>query len=399
MRMSKMISLTLLFIVLLTPLGNVALAKDDKGIGVKNELTTSNNEAMDSLPTDSELEQQVKGNKADIVSAGKSKKIPKGKGGIWKAYKDEIKSEIKTREKYDPNAKSMKDFAKKFDTSTGKLDVGKFDVNGHINNVFLSIGTTLVKTSTEPLKHFTIKPSDVLEAPSAKPMMSAFSTLTDTLLVLFLVFQLTKIMLAKAIDIGYSGSAIYDKVLKTFIAGTLIGLYEPIFKAIMNIQYLLVSPILNAIQIKENTAGIIAFKGLMIDGTAPMICLPLVALLLIVVALSLFYSLAMFIILYIMGPVAITTMVNDEMNFFSLWVRRLVSRVLTLLLQSLCIAMCFATLFHITFKYNETITDLMLAIAFLFVALSVPKMLENFGDSSGAGRSTLLFVRSMGRRR
>lgn len=107
----------------------------------------------------------------------------------------------------------------------------------------------------------------------------------------------------------------------------------------------------------------------------------------------------MFIILYIMGPVAITTMVNDEMNFFSLWVRRLVSRVLTLLLQSLCIAMCFATLFHITFKYNETITDLMLAIAFLFVALSVPKMLENFGDSSGAGRSTLLFVRSMGRRR
>lgn len=393
-----MITLSLIFIVLLAPLGNVALAKDDKGIGVKNELTTSNKEAMDSLPTDSELEKQVKGNKADIVSAGKSKKIPKGKGGIWKAYKDEIKKEMDVRKK-NGMPSSMEDFAKDFNTTTGKLKVSKFDVNGHINNVFLSIGTTLVKTSTEPLKHFTIKPADVLEAPSAKPMMVAFSTLTDTLLVLFLVFQLTKIMLARAIDIGYSGSAIYDKVLKTFVAGTLIGLYEPIFKALMNIQYLLVSPILNAIQIKDNTAGIIAFKGLMIDGTAPMICLPLVAILLIVVALSLFYSLAMFIILYIMGPVAITTMVNDEMNFFSLWVRRLVSRILTLLLQSLCIAMCFASLFHITFKYQETITDLMLAIAFLFVALSVPKMLENFGDSSGAGRSTLLFVRSMGRRR
>ena len=398
MRISKMITLSLIFIVLLAPLGNVALAKDDKGIGVKNELTTSNKEAMDSLPTDSELEKQVKGNKADIVSAGKSKKIPKGKGGIWKAYKDEIKDEMDVRKK-NGMPSSMEDFAKDFNTTTGKLKVSKFDVNGHINNVFLSIGTTLVKTSTEPLKHFTIKPADVLEAPSAKPMMVAFSTLTDTLLVLFLVFQLTKIMLARAIDIGYSGSAIYDKVLKTFVAGTLIGLYEPIFKALMNIQYLLVSPILNAIQIKDNTAGIIAFKGLMIDGTAPMICLPLVAILLIVVALSLFYSLAMFIILYIMGPVAITTMVNDEMNFFSLWVRRLVSRILTLLLQSLCIAMCFASLFHITFKYQETITDLMLAIAFLFVALSVPKMLENFGDSSGAGRSTLLFVRSMGRRR
>ncbi|WP_368909186.1 conjugal transfer protein TrbL family protein [Staphylococcus epidermidis] len=398
MRINKMITLSLIFIVLLAPLGNIALAKDDQGIGVKNELTTSNKETMDSLPTDSELEQQVKGNKADIVTAGKSKKIPKGKGGIWKAYKDEIKDEMEVRKK-NGMPSSMQKFAEEFDTTTGKLKVGKFDVNGHINNVFLSIGTTLVKTSTEPLKHFTIKPADVLEAPSAKPMMLAFSTLTDTLLVLFLVFQLTKIMLAKAVDIGYSGSAIYDKVLKTFVAGTLIGLYEPIFKAIMNIQYLLVSPILNAIEIKDNTAAIIAFKGMMIDSTAPMICLPLVAILLIVVTLSLFYSLAMFIILYIMGPVAITTMVNDEMNFFSLWIRRLVSRILTLLLQSLCIAMCFASLFHITFKYGETITDLMLGMAFLFVALSVPKMLENFGDSSGAGRSTLLFVRSMGRRR
>ncbi|MBK3975999.1 conjugal transfer protein TrbL family protein, partial [Staphylococcus aureus] len=103
-------------------------------------------------------------------------------------------------------------------------------------------------------------------------------------------------------------------------------------------------------------------------------------------------------ILYIMGPIAIATMVNDDMDFFSLWLRRLVSRILTFLLQSLCIAMCFATLFHITFDYKEAITDLMLSMAFLLVGLSVPKMLENFGDSSGAGRSTLMFIRSRGRK-
>lgn len=399
MKISKLITISLMFLILLAPIGSVALAKEDEGIGVKNELNTSNDEAMESLPSDSELEQQVQDNKADIVSAGKSKKIKKEKGGIWNAYKDEIKKEIDKRKKTDPNAKEMKDFAKKYDPSTGKLDVGKFDVSGHINNVFLSLGTTVVKISTQPLKNFTIKPGDVLEAPSAQPMMTAFSSLTDILLALFLVFQLIKIMMARAIDIGYSGQAIYDKTLKTFVAAILIGLYEPIVKVILNFQYVLVSPILNAIQVKENTAGLIAFKGLMIDGTAPMICLPLVGILLIVITLSLFYSLAMFIILYIMGPIAITTMVNDEMNFFSLWLRRLVSRVLTFLLQSLCVAMCFASLFHITFNYGETITDLMLAIAFLFVGLSVPKMLENFGDSSGAGRSTLVFMRGLGRKK
>ena len=122
------------------------------------------------------------------------------------------------------------------------------------------------------------------------------------------------------------------------------------------------------------------------------------AILFLVLTLSLFYSLALFIILYIMGPIAIATMVNDDMEFFSLWLRKLVSRILTFLLQSLCIAMCFGTLYHMTFDYRETITDFMLAIAFLFVGLSVPKMLENFGDSSGAGRSTLMFIRSRGRK-
>lgn len=186
--------------------------------------------------------------------------------------------------------------------------------------------------------------------------------------------------------------------MKTFVAATLIGLYEPLFKVALNFQYLLVSPILNAIEVKDSTASLIALKGLMVDSSGPIIALPLMALLMVVLTISLFFSLALFIILYIMGPIAIATMVNDDMDFFSLWLRRLVSRILTFLLQSLCIAMCFATLFHITFDYKEAITDLMLSMAFLLVGLSVPKMLENFGDSSGAGRSTLMFIRSRGRK-
>lgn len=147
-------------------------------------------------------------------------------------------------------------------------------------------------------------------------------------------------------------------------------------KLLLNFQYLLVSPILNAIEVKDSTASLIALKGLMIDSSGPIIALPLMALLMVVLTISLFFSLALFIILYIMGPIAIATMVNDDMDFFSLWLRRLVSRILTFLLQSLCIAMCFATLFHITFDYKEAITDLMLSMAFLLVGLSVLKCLR-----------------------
>lgn len=400
MNFRKLISVLLLFSFFLLPFGQYALAVEE-GTGIKNDLDTTNEEAMGSLPSDSELEQQVKDKKVDIVEGSQPKEIKQEKGGLWKAYKDEIKAEVKKRKadgESDERAESIKEFAEEFNTATGKLEVSKFDVEGHINNIFLSMGTFMIEWGTEPLKQFTIKPADVLDAPSAKPMMIAFSSLTDILLALFLVFQLMKIMLARAIDIGYNGQAIYDKILKTFVAATLIGLYEPLYKVALNFQYLLVSPILNAIDLKENTASLVALKALMIDGSAPIVTLILMAILFLVLTLSLFYSLALFIILYIMGPIAIATMVNDDMEFFSLWLRKLVSRILTFLLQSLCIAMCFGTLYHMTFDYRETITDFMLAIAFLFVGLSVPKMLENFGDSSGAGRSTLMFIRSRGRK-
>lgn len=394
----KIIIFSLLFTILLMPISKVVYA-EQTGTGVKNDLSGSSQKSYDSLPSDSELQKEVKNNKADI-SKSSNKKIGKGKEALYKAYKDDIDKEVKKRKSLKiPHADDIRDKAKAYDTTTGKLKVGTFDAEGHVNNMFLSIGKFLVQSSTKPLKKFTLQPSEILDSPSATPLKSAFNNLTDILLALFLIFQLTKIMISRAVDIGYNGQLIYDKLFKTIVAVVLIGLYEPIFKLILSFQYLLVTPILRSINVSDNMAGIIALRGLIVDSTGMIIILPLTGILLIVVTLSLFYSLAMLIILYIIGPVAITTMVNEDMDFYSLWIRKVVSRVLTLMLQSLCIAMCFATLFRVTFSSTETLTDLMLGLAFLFVALSVPKLLENFGDSSGAGRSTMLVMRSMGRRK
>lgn len=412
-KFNKIVVISLLFILMLIPLSKITYAKDepnkidvkkitydeDKGIGVENELSGSSDKAYKSLPTEAEMQKDLEKNKADVGKTS-NKKIGKGKEALYKAYKDEIDKEVENRKKQKiPHAEDIRDKAKAYDTSTGKLKVGKFDAEGHVNNIFLSVGKFLVQSSTEPLQKFTLKPSEILDSPSASPLKSAFNNVTDILLALFLIFQLSKIMLSRAIDIGYNGQLIYDKLFKTIVAVILIGLYDPIFKLILSFQYLLVTPILKSIDISDNMAGIIALRGLIVDSTGMIIILPLTGILLIVVTLSLFYSLAMLIILYIVGPVAITTMVNEDMDFYSLWLRKVVSRVLTLMLQSLCIAMCFATLFRVTFSSAETLTDLMLGLAFLFVALSIPKLLENFGDSSGAGRSTMLFMRSVGRRR
>lgn len=394
----KTILLFFLISFILTPLSQIVIAEEN-GTGIKNELSETNQKAYDTLPSDKELAKSVKDSNANIGEAS-NKEIGKGKGKLYDAYKDEIDDYIKNRKKAGLSTAGIKDTAKKYNTDTGKLeDVKMWDVNGHLTNLALSAGKFFIQTASEPLKSFTIKPSDVLIAPSAKPMKDAFNGLTDILIALFLIFQLSKIIISRAIDIGYNGQLIYDKIFKTFTAVILVGLYEPIFKLVLNFQYLLVTPILNSIDIDKNMASVIALNGLLVDSTGMMFILPFVGIMLVVVTLSLFYSLALLIVLFVIGPVAITTMVNEDMEFFSLWFRKVVSRVLTLMLQSLCIAMCFATLFRITFNYKETLTDYMLGIAFLFVALSIPKMLENFGDSSGAGRSTMLFMRSVGRRK
>lgn len=401
MRNLKRILMITMFITLLAiPLSAVAKAEDNGSIGVKNTMSEESKEAFDSLPSDDDLQSQIDENDASIVEASTNREIKKGKGELYKAYKEEIDKEVDKRKKYDKEgAKQFKETIEKYNTSTGKIDVGTFDVQGHIINFLISVGASGIELVSEPLASFTIKPSDVLDAPSAQPLKTAFDTLTDVLIALFLVFQITKIMSTRALDIGYQGHAVYEKLFKTIVAVVLIGLYDPLFKLLLNFQYLFITPILKSIKVDSDMSHIIMLKAITTGANLGyVIVFPIIAILILIVTISLFYSLALMIVLYVVGPGAIATMVNDDMEFYSLWIRKIVSRVLTLFMQSLCIALSFATLMRVTFSAKESMTDVLLGIAFLIVALGVPKMLENFGDSSGAGRTTLLAFRGMKRK-
>ncbi|WP_440868058.1 conjugal transfer protein TrbL family protein [Staphylococcus shinii] len=373
----------------------------DNGTGVKNNNVDVSQEAFNSLPNDDELESELNesmGNES-IIKQGKAKKIKKGKGGLYKTYEKDIDKLYKRIEKTSgkDRAEAMQKLVEEYNTSTNKLDVKKWDIEGHTANIFMKIGSGALGMVTKPLQTFTIKPSSILTSPSAKPLKEAFTTLTDSMVALFLIFQVLKILVLKATDIGNYGNAIYDKVSKTVVVLILVGMYDPLFRLVLNIQYLLITPIMKSIKIDNEMGSLIMLKSLIVNSDAVMIAVPVIAILMLVVTISLFYSLAYLILLYITGPVAITTMINDEMDFYSLWVRKLVSRVLTVFLQSVCIALSLATIFRITWDIQEVGTDLLLSIAYLMLALGVPKILENFGDSSGAGRTTIMAVRSMKR--
>lgn len=394
------LSIIIIFIFVSPSVAN-AKPVDQNGMGLKNDFNYASQSAFDNLPSDSDLEKEIDESTKDIsvIDQANSKDIEEGKGGLYNTYKDEFDKLYEKKKKISKDsANDFKDLIKKYNTSTNKFEVGKFDFGGHTLNTFIKFGSGSLDLVTKPLGTFTIKPSDILESPSALPLKNAFGSLTDSLIVVFIIFQVLKIIVLKATDIGNYSNAIYEKVAKTIIAVIVISLYDPLFKLVLNIQYLLITPILKSISIDDKLGSIIMVKALIVSADSIIIAIPVIGILMLVVTISLFYSLAFLIILYVTGPLAIATMVNEEMDFYSLWVRKLVARVLTILLQSLCIALSLATLFRITFDVQKNATDLLLSGAFLLVALSIPKVLENFGDTSGTGRTTVVAMRSLIRR-
>lgn len=402
--MKKIIGLilsTLIIYVFLIPQTIYAKPVDQNGMGLKNDFNYASESAFEGLPDDSDLEKEVNEATKDIsvIEQANTKTIQKGKGGLYKTYQEEFDSLLDKQKKINKDqAKATEKLVNKYNTSTNKLEVKKFDFAGHMMNTFINFGSGALDLVTKPLATFTIKPSDILDSPSAQPLKNAFDSLTDSLIIVFIIFQVMKIIVLKATDIGNYSNAIYEKVAKTIIALVIIALYDPLFKLVLNIQYLLITPILKSISIDEQLGSIIMMKTIIVGPDTIIIAMPVLGILMLVVTISLFYSLAYLILLYVTGPLAISTMVNEEMDFYSLWVRKLVARVLTVFLQSLCIALALSTLFRITFDLQKNATDILLSGAFLLVALSVPKILENFGDTSGTGRTTIMAVRSIARK-
>lgn len=398
MKVKKILPLLflLMFLVGVKSVMAVEVATREDGIGVVNEFSNEDSILVNGLPSEEDLIRINENNKDVFKETNKTtggKEIKSGKGELYKAYKTEI-------DKFEENqpknvGKEIKDLTKQYNTATGKLDCGTFEFECKINNVIVSLGSGLIKAALDPLQKFIIRPSDVLEAPSVSLYKGAFSTLTDVIVVLFFIFQILKILSMRMTNGEGISQGVFEKTVKLIVSVSLIGVYDILFKIALSIQYLLVSPILASIALDKNSASLVFLKSLLLGGgTSIVIMLGVLSVVYLAVILALFYRLALLIVLYITGPIAIATMVNDEMEFFSLWLRKLVGGIVTLLLQSLCIALSISTTFRLSFNENQNMTDLCLSLAFLFLALGIPRLLENFGNSSGSGRTTLIMARS-----
>lgn len=317
------------------------------------------------------------------------KEIPAGKGEFVKAYEeefDEWKESV-------PGGKQYHKLMKKYDYQEGEFACGKFDILCHIINFGYVTGTSIVSALLSPLEKLAIAPEEIMNDSTLNVFNSAFKTFTISLLGVFISFQLIKLYSYRMTNHSDTSGVLNEKVIKLLVASVLLFAYDKFFYAILNIQYRVNFGIFNYLSnSQEVTQNIVLNMLLTPNGTVFVILILLFAILLAVLFFQMVYSFALVAIMYVVGPVAITTMVNDEYNMFSLWLKTLIARFLTLALQGLAVVLALSFGSRISFLDGDigifdSIFDKILALSFLIVGMSIPSLLKDFGNSSGSGRA------------
>src|SRR5699024_2431118 len=276
----------------------------------------------------------------------------------------------------------------------------------HITNFFFQAASSMLSLLLEPMKNLAIKPTDILESDTFNEFKGYFDVFTKSLLGVFILFQLIKMYAQYMNDYEMARPVLYDKLIRLGMASVFLFLYDDIFQFMMSIQYRINYGIFRRLADTSDLMNDLMVNFLLVPaGIGFLFMIVIYAILLLALFAQMLYSFALIALFFIVGPVAVTTMVNDEYNMFGLWLKTLISRFLSLALQGLCVVLCFRYGANIDFITNGELNyipqsldmKVIKAMAFLLVGLGIPSLLKEFGSSSGAGRGVIAGVKSVTR--
>lgn len=381
---TKLIPVIMLIVFLLFPLNSMA-----------DSLNRGDAEFQ---KTGDELKEEISGDTKELDTHG-LKEIGDKKGDFYNAYKTEFDS---WAGKY-PGGQVYKELIQQYNYQNGNFECGKFDVMCHIVNFGFVTGSSVVNAFLAPISKLAIEPEEILNDTTLNKFKDAFNTFTVSLLAVFVAFQIIKTYSFRMTNHSDTGNVFSEKVIKVSIASILLFGYDFFFQMILSIQYRVNYGIYNYLTNSEEVTSDVMLNMLVTpNGTMFVIMILLFAVLIAVLFFQMIYSFAMVSLFYVVGPVAITTMVNDDYNMFNLWLKTIISRFLTLALQGLTVVLCLSFASGIDFmtegaNMTDQFFEKIAALAFLIVGISIPALLKEFGSSSGSGKGVISGSKSITR--
>lgn len=303
-------------------------------------------------------------------------------GDFYEKYKDHFK-----------NWSDMdKDIVKAYDLDTNTFDCGTFDFYCKINGFLYQTGIGMVKASYSSSKSAVISPHSITTNTIFLSYKNALDKTSWLMLYVFLTWNIVKIVAHRFADAEDGMVALNEKILKTAVLAILLALYYPLFNYILEFQYEAVSAVMgNVVSIED-----IALTMFTHTGFYGYIMAILIGGVMMIFQIAFLYRFVLFGVLYIMGVVAIPTGMNEEYNFFNVWLRLLISNGITLFLQALTFTLGVKALF-VNNAFNNG-TAFTVAMAFWILALSIPSLLGQMGASTGTSRAVGSIVRVLARR-
>lgn len=345
-----------------------------------------------------ELRDEISGDTQELDTHG-VKEIGDKAGDFYEAYKEEFD----TWAEEIPGGEVYRGLIENYNYQHGNFECGKFDVMCHIVNFGYVTGASVVNAFLAPISKLAIEPEKILNDNTLNKFKDAFNTFTVSLLAVFVAFQIIKTYAFRMTNHSDTGNVLSEKVIKVSIASILLFGYDFFFQMILNIQYRVNYGIYNYLTNSEEVTSDVMLNMLLTpNGTMFVIMILLLAILIAVLFFQMIYSFAMVSLFYVVGPVAITTMVNDDYNMFNLWLKTIISRFLTLALQGMAVVLCLSFASRIDFitegsSISDQFFEKIAALAFLVVGISIPTLLKEFGNSSGSGKGVISGTKSVTR--
>jgi hypothetical protein len=320
-----------------------------------------------------------------------------------KELKDDInafKSSIETAEKKRQDAKKAEQQQDKIqDARTngpfGKCSTFSFDFACNISNwVYYWINQILTAVGQWMLEVVFIQ-SNLSTNKTVIEFQANFSSLAWTFLLVFLTYQLVRILSLMILQEDYS--ELKPLIRKVVIVAALIPsslwICQKLFMLGNMFSLFYIKEDLGKIPQKLYGLNILSAK---VNIGLLLILLIILLILLFIIAFQMIIRQAEFAFLVIIGPIAVVTMLNREMNFFSIWWRYLLAVVFAQSLQVLMIVLAFRLM------TEPGLALLTTCLGLLLLTMRVPKMANEwfrassvFGAAGGMVKSAANFTASV----
>lgn len=321
--------------------------------------------------------------------------IEKGKGKFYESYEEEFDEMEETV----AGGKIFVDLMKKYDYHAGNFDCGKFNILCHIVNIIYVSGSSIVNFLLAPITKLAIEPEKILDDSTFNKFKNNFNSFTFSLLSVFILFQIMKIYAFRMTNHSDTINVLNEKIIKIITAGVFLFAYTSFFQLLLTIQYRVNYGIFSYVSNSDQITSDLMLNFLVTpNGIVFVLMIILFAILLAILFFQMAYSFALIGLFYVVGPVAIVTMVNDEYNMFTMWLKTIIARFLTLAMQGLTVMLSFSYASKMDWIFSGDIVQSsfqkIIAIAFLVVGISLPALLKEFGNSSGSGKGAVSATQS-----